>query len=466
MVSVTQGEHETYSVIVFSRDGTEVLLVPDGDRFVLPSVEIPRWQRVAEYLTETVKTDWGEEVICLFELNDLPGTRNSGIHYQVAEHWRTVGVPKMPTMWIPVGSLSQKSLTGISDHSAIQQSSMQCGAEGKRSRVGAFTGLGWFKELGEWVEGVVEPLGFHLNGSFRQLNARPTFSLIRFETDGPALWFKAAGEPNQRELPITCVLARLFPGYVPGVLETRPEWNGWLMREAVGPLLSDVQEGALWEKAAGALAGLQIDSIGHGAQILAAGARDIGVTALSRMVGPFVETMMRLMVRQTKTPPEPLDRTQLHVLGDRIQIALEVLEARGIPETLGHLDLNPGNIVVSSERSVFLDWAEAYIGNPFFTFQYLLEHLRRTVGVDSALERSLVSTYCERWQPMVGRTAIDDVLVLAPVLAVFAYAAGSDAWRDEERMQDPATAGYLRSLARRVYREANAFNERRSLCLD
>ena len=465
MISVSQNEHETYSVVVFGRDGTEILVVPDGGGFALPSVAIPRWQRVAENLTEAVKAEWGEEVVCLFELDDLPGTHGAGIHYQAAGHWRTVGVPKIPTRWIPVEGLSNDSLISADDYLAIRRSRVQCNGRGKTSPLGSFAVLGWFKELRAWVEGILEPLGFHLNANFRQLNASPTFSLIRFETDGPALWFKAAGEPNQRESPITCVLSRFFPGYLPGVVATRPDWNGWLMREAVGSLLSDVQGEALWEKVGAALAALQFDSIGHGAQILAAGAHDLGVTALSRMVEPFVETMTRLMERQTKIPPEPLNRTQLRVVGDRIQTALEALEAQGIPETLGHLDLSPGNIVVSPERCVFLDWAEAYIGNPFFTFQYLLEHMRRTVGVDSSLEKSLVFTYCSRWEAVLPRTVIDDALRIAPLLAAFAYAAGSEVWRDEERLQDAATAGYLRSLARRMHREANAFSERRSLCL-
>ena len=464
MVSGSQNEHQTYSVVVFGRDGTDILLVPDGGGFALPSVAIPCWQRVAENLTEAVKADWGAEVVCLFELDDLPGTCGAGIHYQAAEHWHTVGVPKIPTRWTPVQGLSKESLISADDYLAIQRSRVQCSEGGKTSPLGTFAALGWFKELRTWIEGVIEPLGFHLNDNFRQLNASPTFSLIRFETDGPALWFKAVGEPNQREFPIACVLSRLFPGHVPGVVAARPDWNAWLMREAVGSLLSEVQGEALWEKAAAALAQLQIDSIGHGAQILGAGARDVGVTALSKMVGPFVETMARLMERQTKIPPEPLSRTQLRVVGDRIQTALEALEALGIPETLGHLDLNSGNIIVSPERCVFLDWAAAYIGNPFFSFHYLLEHLHRTLGVDSAVEKRLLSMYCSQWEAIASRTAIDDALSLTPLLAVFAYAVGSDAWRYEERMQDSATAGYFRSLARHMHREANVFIERGPLC--
>ena len=58
MPSAEQNERETYRVIVLSRDGTKVLLVPNGERQMLPSVEIPRWQRVAENLTAAVDSNW------------------------------------------------------------------------------------------------------------------------------------------------------------------------------------------------------------------------------------------------------------------------------------------------------------------------------------------------------------------------------------------------------------------------
>ncbi|MBZ5573878.1 MAG: aminoglycoside phosphotransferase family protein [Acidobacteriia bacterium] len=464
MVTATQRERETYRVIVLGQDGKDVLVVPSGDRLTLPFVEIPRWQRVAENLTAAVRTDWGEEVICLFERDDLAGTDGIERHYQAAEHWCATGTPKAPTRWVPISALSDGSLTA-SDYLAIQRSIAQSDVEGRGSPAGPFTRLGWFKELRQWIEEVIEPLGLNLNGNFNQLNASPSFSLIRFETDGPALWFKSVGEPNQKEFPITCALAELFPGHVPSVLATRPEWNGWLTREASGNLLCDVQEKALWEKAAVAVAELQIESIDHGARILQAGTRDLGVNALSRMVKPFVETMTQLMELQTKVPPMVLDRKGLLLLGDRIETALEALNALGIPETLGHLDLNHGNIIVSPCRCAFLDWAEAYVGNPFFTFQYLLEFLRRTIGAHSPIETRLIASYCQKWERIVPRGAIEDALALSPLLAVFAYAAGSNAWQDEKSLQDPATAGYLRGLTRRMHREATALSERRSLCL-
>jgi hypothetical protein len=312
---------------------------------------------------------------------------------------------------------------------------------------------------------VIEPLGFRLSGNFRQLNASPTFSLIRLETNGPALWFKAVGEPNQREFPITLTLAKLFPDCLPTILADRQDWNGWLTQEVEGTHLSETQEPALWEAAASALAELQIQSIRCADQIIAVGAHDLRVACLSQLVRPFMETMACLMSQQPKSPPPILSRAELALLGKQVQDAFEVLEDLNIPDSLGHLDLNPGNIVVSPSQCVFLDWAEACVGNPFINLQYLLEHLRRAIGTNSTMEARLIESYCTQWKPIVPSAVIAEVLSLAPLLAVFSYAAGTRVWQDAERLQDPGTAGYLRSLARRMHREANLLADRRPLCL-
>lgn len=234
MPSAEQNERETYRVIVLSRDGTKVLLAPNGERQMLPSVEIPRWQRVAENLTAAVDSNWGEEVICLSDPASDSPTDGAVTRYQAAEHLCTRSSPKMPTYWAPVSMLSQDSLADGRDYAAIEQVTAVCNGETGAAPAGPFSRLGWFSELRNWVDSVVESMGLHVNGRFQQLNASASFSLIRFETDGPALWFKAVGEPNQREFTVTCLLAQLFPEYLPRILGRRPDWNGWLSREAPG----------------------------------------------------------------------------------------------------------------------------------------------------------------------------------------------------------------------------------------
>jgi len=457
LASAEQNERETYRVIVLSRDGTKVLLVPNGERRMLPSVEIPRWQRVAENLTAAVKSNWGEEVVCLFDHDTDSPTDGAGNSYQAAEHLCTRSNPRMPTYWAPVSTLSQDSLADECDYAAIKQVTAVCNGEMGAASAGPFSRLGWFSELHNWIESVVEPIGFHANGRFQQLNASPSFSLIRFETSGPAVWFKAVGEPNQREFPITCTLSRLFPSHLPNILATRPDWNAWLTRESEGRLLDDEQESGIWERVAAILAELQINSWGRIPALAGAGVRDLSVGTLRKQIRPFVDITQQLMQQQPKTPPPTLDRKELLALGDRIGEALNFLEALEIAETLGHLDLNPGNIVVSATKCVFLDWAEAYVGNPFLTFQYLLEHFRRSHPQDSSREPQVLESYAAPWRRILPRDAIDSGLAVAPLLAVFSYMCGTGLLSDGERLKQEEFAGYLRGLVRRMDREARTW---------
>jgi hypothetical protein len=424
LTSAEQNERETYRVIVLSRDGAKVLLVSDGERRMVPSVEIPRWQRVAEHLTAAVESNWGEEVVCLFEPETEPSADGTVTRYQAAEHLCTRSNPRMPTYWVPVSMLSQDSLADVGDYSAIKQVTAVCNREKGAASAGPFSRLGWFSELRNWIESVVEPIGLHLNGRFQQLNASPSFSLIRFETSGPAVWFKAVGEPNQREFPITCTLSRLFPSHLPNVLATRPDGNAWLTRESEGRLLGDEQDSGTWERVAAVLAELQINSCDRTPAIAGAGARDLSVGTLRKQIRPFVEITQQLMQQQAKTPPPILDTKELLALGDRIDEALDFLEALAIPETLGHLDLNPGNIVVSATKCVFLDWAEAYVGNPFLTFQYLIEHFRRGHPPNSSRESQVLDSYADPWSRILSRDAIHAGLTVAPLLAVFIHRRG------------------------------------------
>jgi len=460
LASAEQNESETYRVIVVSQDGTKVLLIPKGERQVLPSVEIPRWQRIAENLRVAVQSDWGREVVCLFE---LPAT-DGGPRYLVAEHLFTRCTSNLLSRWVPLSALGQDSLLEARDHAAIERASRMCQREIVGACAGAFARLAWFCELRTWIDSVIGPMGFHLTGKFRQLNASPSFSLIRFATDGPGLWFKTVGEPNQREFTVTCQLVELFPEYLPRILGRRPDWNGWLSDEAPGKLLSDVEDQLRWEQAAVSLARLQVKSIDHGAQILGAGARDLGSAAISKLIQPFMSVMAQLMERQTKVPPPILDRKDLSALADSLQRAVDAMDAVETPETLGHLDLNPGNIIVAEDRCAFLDWAEGYVGNPLFSLEYLLEHARRTFGPDSGVATKLTAAYCAQWDGVLSPAVIADALAFAPLLAVFAAAAGNDIWKDTDRLEEPATAGYMRSLARRMHREANALDDRRALC--
>jgi hypothetical protein len=460
-----QSERETYRTIVLDRNGTALLLAPTDNGFLLPSADVPRWQRLAENLTAAMRSKWGCEAICLFAPDAASSaSHSSGVNYQVLECWNYAETHDASAKWVPISSLSEKSFQDRADYLAVQRSVAECNAY-SRGTGGPFAQLGWFRKLQTWVGETIRPLGFQLKGPFCQFNASPSFNLTRFETDGPAIWFKAVGEPNLREFPVTLTLAQLFPRHLPPILGTRQDCNGWLTPEVEGTNLGETQDITLWETAAAALAKLQIESISKQMQLRDSGARDLSAATLLDRVHPFLDLMGQLMDQQTKVSPPILCREELAVLGKRLQDALCLIEERGIPDTLGHLDLNPGNIIVPPNGCAFLDWAEAYVGHPFFSFQYLLEHFRRTVAADSISQAKIATSYLAPWEQIVSRDCLTEAIIFAPLLAAFAYAAGTDAWRHPERLRDPNVAGYLRSVARRMNREANHLSVGRSPCL-
>ena len=175
--------------------------------------------------------------------------------------------------------------------------------------------------------------------------------------------------------------------------------------------------------------------------------------------------MAGVMEQQKKDLPARLSPGELRTLGAQLQDVLLHFESLGVPNLLGHLDLNPGNILVSLDQCVFLDWAEAYVGPPFLTFQYILEHLRRLCPARGGWEQILHSEYFDGWQSLVPENELREAAAATPLLAVFAYAVSWNAWANATRRAQPDVAAVLRSMTRSMKREADALALRRSTCL-
>jgi hypothetical protein len=103
---------------------------------------------------------------------------------------------------------------------------------------------------------------------------------------------------------------------------------------------------------------------------------------------------------------------------------------------------------------VFLDWAEGYVGYPFFSLEYMVEHLRRSAFASGTTEQDLRQAYWSPCQPLLPKQQYAEADRVLPLLAVFAYAVHLEGWRSSPDSLDETAAGYLRSLARRMHRES------------
>lgn len=446
-------EKEEWRLVILDQADSRVLLDTDGDRFRLPQIRIPQWQRIAESITCCVKECWNLNTICLFSFVGQEPTDSDPTppRYQVLE-CRTNSSAPAGLRWADGAALRHEDLARPEDFKALRRALSQ----GATSELGPFGKRGWFDELLKWMKPYLQLCGLTPTGGFTQFNGSPTFCLIRFETDGPALWFKAVGEPNLREYDITTVLAQRHSRFLPKVIATHPEWHGWLMEEASGIQLNTAVRLDQWQAAARALASFQKESAEGVNALVQAGCRDRRAAGLVDLVDPFLEVIGDLMQRQSKTPPVVLTRQDLSTLSRTIKEACARLQTLGVPDSLGHCDFNPGNIVVAEDGCVFLDWAEAHVGFPFMTFEYLLAHLHRDQPERASWADPIRQAYADEWETVISADKLLEALRIAPLLAVLVYALNRDAWRDPGRLQEPNFARHMRSLSRRMHREAQA----------
>ena len=449
-----QFESDRFHVLLFRNEAAELLLEATDEGSRLPTLEIPCHCRIAEEITNAIGDQWNLTAYCLFS---LPGDSDSQVLdcYQIAEACQSGAVPPAGMKWFAAASLTDTEVTDLADFAAIQSSL----ASLDLYRCGELQGFlgkpGWLRVVTEWVEAEALGVGLRLTGKFRQLNACPTFSLMRFETDGPALWFKAVGEPNLQEHGVTLGLSQRFPDYLPRVVASNPDWNAWLSVEAEGQHLTEKSPIGLWQNVAAALGSLQVASHGHALHLIELGGRDVRASSLLERVDPFFDYMTELMKAQTKQTPAPLTPSEITALAGEIRKALEELSESEVPNALGHRDCNPGNILVSLERCVFLDWAEGCVGHPFFTLQYLLEHWRKFHGRDHRGEEAILSAYTAPWKSFLPPRHIAADLSFIPLAAAFASAANGSAL--SATAVRPGTAAYLRSITRRMKREADTW---------
>lgn len=459
-------QKESFRLIVSKEHSTLVLIDGSQGSRRLPSLEIPKWTRVAESLTCEFKEKWGVDAFCLFDI-ESPSRDSTGdaVAYQILEVPEDAGPFPDELSWEDATALQRDSRVDPQDREAISSFLREAADYNSGLKPGPFARSGCLQELLSWAVPCCSEVGLQLTGRFRQLNASPSFSLLRLESTESAAWFKAVGEPNTREFKITEALARCVPNHIPAVIATRPDLNGWLMEEVDGPCLGEAPDWSSWQRTAVALAEIQIASAASLPVLLQAGCRNLRLPKIARCIDPFIEVIGGLMRKQPHTPPPQLSPAQLRTLASRLRAACNQLEALRVPDTLGHSDFNPGNVLVGAKKIVFIDWAEAYVGNPLFTLEYLFAHLRRGGSNFGGWESLLRSSYEQRWQEANKLRDFSEAFSLTPLLAVFAYALAGDAWRDANQLAHPAVAKYMRSLARRMYRESEELNARRVRCV-
>ena len=436
-------------LIVLTRDARKILVAQGEAGLCLPSVGIRAELRVAASLTSATQQLLALQTVHCFSLPSPSGGKAYRVMESIADdHGSSAGFE-----WKPVRELRANGFADPADCEAVL-AALSRKRDAKAPASEPFSRLGWFGEVRQWVNESVERCGLHLTGDFQQWNAAPGFSLIRFATDERAVWFKAVGKPLAAELKITRGLCELFPDYTVRLVALNPKWNAWLATEADGCSIDEVSCPEAWQYVAGRLANFQIASIAHTNKILACGAADLSTPVMFQRITELIEEARTLMSEQKKNTPAALTDSELDDLRNAIERSVCEADEIGAPAALGNIDFNPGNVIVNRAAScTFLDWAGAYVGYPFATFEYLLEHLRRMPNTSEGRLERLQHAYWQRWRAHLDQAQMATLRRITPLLSVFLFA--DQVRRQRVNANDPATAGYMRSLVRRMKRESD-----------
>ncbi|MEV4488663.1 aminoglycoside phosphotransferase family protein [Micromonospora coxensis] len=132
---------------------------------------------------------------------------------------------------------------------------------------------------------------------------------------------------------------------------------------------------------------------------------DLVADGVPDLRGPALVRWIRATIPASALPTtDPLDG-----LEERLAQVAEC----GVPDTLVHGDLHPGNVRGDGARRVVIDWGDAFVGHPAFDI------LRLTEGLSPADAGPLLAAWCARWRDSVpGCDPERAVALLRPVAAL------------------------------------------------
>jgi hypothetical protein len=392
-----------------SLDSSEILLETSPDGVRLPEFEIRKYQRPAQELINGIRERYRFETVAMATPHLTPSVDPSQPDVPqpflyVLECLSQESPAPAGNCWLPVALAELQHAEDPQIGVALDQLT---------APQGPFARAGWSARLTDWIRG----LGVPVTGVFRQIHGDHLFAIVRFEAlHGPAVWFKAVGEPCLTEWYVTPALAAENPDCFPRLLGTLPEWRGWLMEEASGKLLFHHDDYESWQRAVTALAQLQLRYVAQTGRLLLLGCKDQRLSGLRQDIAPFFEAMVEVMARQQSERVERLDRTTLMRMADDAHRVLDSAEGLRIPDSLTHGDFGPHNVIVDDFSAKFIDWAEASVGPAFSTLEYFLVWRKKRFPDRDEWSAPLRKAYTDVWRDIVPAHAAREHARIAPAL--------------------------------------------------
>jgi hypothetical protein len=234
--------------------------------------------------------------------------------------------------------------------------------------------------------------------------------VLRLPTGGGDVWCKSVPAFFAHEGPLVARLADADPGLVPAVVAYRAEPGG-----GSTALLEGVPGVDQWEAPEPVLAEMAtrwVDTQDHWAahvdELLRLGLPD-------RRAEPLLDAVSTLVARPDVRSTLPAhDLAAVDTLVAELPARLAALDACGLPATLVHGDLHPGNWVGDGRRLVLVDWGDSTVGHPMVDVRAFLARVPAGVVRDRLWE-----VFVRQWaRHRPGSDAAGAMDLVAPVAAL------------------------------------------------
>jgi len=230
---------------------------------------------------------------------------------------------------------------------------------------------GWFEEVCGWIERALADAGVREVHEIVQLRAWTSSCVLLVRTGAGDFYFKAIAQSMRCECAVTAYLAQHFPDAVARIVATNPERRWFLMTALEGRKLEDIVDVTAWERAAAMYARLQLACMSRVRDLRALGCPTRDLEALAAEIEPLTLDVRALQ------PGEPnglsaSEVARLRALAPDLRRRCERLADYGVPLTIEHGDLWPGNFLVDDATCAIIDWEDVAIGHPFISLAPLI----------------------------------------------------------------------------------------------
>jgi hypothetical protein len=283
----------------------------------------------------------------------------------------------------------------------------------------------WVAAAEEWIDAECGRAGLTRRGAAHG-RGRPYSVVARVPTDGGTVWFKASPPASRFEPALLVALAAWQPDRFAAPIAVDLD-RAWSLTRDGGPTLaaqqSSTPDAGRWPAVLRDYAQLQADLTGRTAALLELGLADLRPGSVP---GQFARLLDDPAIPRAVDAPGGITRGELEglrALAPRLREWCAELDELGIPASVDHADVHPGNIFAASGAP--FDWGDVAVAHPFSSLLVALrtaaEHTRLSLRSPelSVLTAGYLGPWLDAGYP---RAAVDRALPLALRIAPLARA--------------------------------------------